>query len=257
MRRRHLLTAVGVIGLAGLAGCTGSVRTPGTNASENDSPTTDVTDPVAPSDRVGSEAYLATLEARIESDRFPNPVPDLIPLLTEARFVSDAATAAESDEFVASVSDLRRPPFEPLENFDETVARARETEADDPEAFVKERLSRRERTFFDYPAPPHHFIEAARNRGRERLDATARREELKDAIGDESSTYVEHRVTIEAVVAGGTDLAREAYEERDEAEFPSGVEYDSAEHYADVITFNAALAAEAMLEYNGEIITPP
>ena len=256
MDRRHLLAAGGT-GLAGLSGCLGFLRTRGSAASETDSTTTVTTELAAPSAYIGSEAYLTTRKARIESGRFPDPDPDLIPSLTEARFVAEAATEAENDEFAASVAELRRPSFEPLVNFDETVARAQETEVDDPEAFVTERLSRRERTFFDYPAPPHHFIEGSRNRGRDRLDAAARRDELRDAVGDESPTYIEHRVTIEAVVEGGTDLARDAYEEWSEAETAFGVEYDSAEHYADVVTFNGALAAEAMLERNGKIVTPP
>lgn len=253
MRRRWLLAVAGGVGLAGLAGCVGS----GTDAAAGDTTTTAVPELAAPSDRVGSEPYLATLRDRIDADRFPDPSPDLIPLLTEARFVADAGTAAGNREFASSVSDLRDPMFDPLNHFDETVARAGETEVDDPGAFVEEHLDRRERTFLDYPAPPHHFIEAAQIRGREQTDADARREELREAVGEESATYVDHRATIETVVAGGIDIGRAAYEEQPDREFPSGVEYDSPDHYADVVAFNGALAAEAMLEHGGEIVTPP
>ena len=261
MRRRRLLTAAAAAtGLAGLAGCLGSSGTRGNYPVVSDSTTATTTtmpELASPSARVGSEAYLATLGARIDSDGFPKPDPDLIPALTEARFVVDAATEAENEEFASSVSDLRRPVFEPLVDFDATVAEARQTEVEDPEAFVEERLSRRERTFLDYPAPPHHFIEAAENRGREVLDATARREELREAVGDSVVAYVDHRLTIEMVVAGGTDVGREVYSEWSERASRTGIEYDSADHYGDVVAFNGALAAEAMLEHNGEIVTPP
>lgn len=255
MRRRHLLAGT-AIGLAGIGGCLGSDPT-----SESDSvrgsTTTTMPELAAPSDRVGSNVYLAALESRIDVGGFPDPDPDLIPALTEARFVADAATEAGNEEFAAAVSDLRRPVFEPLADFDSTMARSRETTVDDPERLVERHLSRRERTFLDYPAPPLHFVEAAEHRGREVLDATARREELRAAVGDASSAYVDHRLTVETVVAGGTDLGREVYPEWSERESRSGIEYGSAEHYADVVAFNGALAAEAMLERDGEIVTPP
>ena len=260
MRRRRLLAASAATGFAGLAGCLGSSGTRGNHPVVTDSATattTAMSELATPSARVGSETYFATLDARIDSDGFPKPDPDLIPALTEARFVADAATEAENEEFASSVADLRRPVFEPLADFDATMAAARQTELEDPEAFVEERLSRRERTFLDYPAPPHHFIEAAENRGQEVLDTTARREELREALGDSAPAYVDHRLTIEAVVAGGTDIGREVYPEWSERASRSGIGYDSADHYADVIAFNGALAAEAMLEHNGEIVTPP
>ncbi|NHN58656.1 MULTISPECIES: hypothetical protein [Halorussus] len=256
MRRRHLLVGM-TTGLAGVAGCLGSGRKSEADSADGGTATTTMPELAAPSDRVDSNAYLTTLESRIDASGFPDPDPGLIPSLTEARFVVDAATDAGNQEFASAVSDLRRPVFEPLADFDATMARARETTVNDPEQFVEEHLSRRERTFLDYPAPPHHFIEAAENRGRQVLDTTARRAELREAVGDSPSTYVDHRLTVETVVAGGTDIGREVYPEWAERDSRSGIEYDSADHYADIVAFNGALAAEAMLEHNGKIVTPP
>lgn len=252
--------------MAVLAGCRAS-ENPDDRAASNDADVTKLPDlqefdgTVVPSDRVTSAAYLSTLDERLASDGFPDPNPALIPLLTEARFVATAAADAGNDEYADRVRDRRAPVVTPLENFDRTVRELRTgTEPPDRAAArteIRERLDRRERTFFDYPGPPHHFVEAAADGGREALDAATRIEELQAATADRWNEYVDQRVTVTAVATGGTEIATSAYEEWSRTDSPSGIEYDDADQYADVVAFNGALAAESMLAANGELVVPP
>lgn len=213
----------------------------------------------------------------------PTRTPDLIPELTKARFVAADARDAGGDQFADRVAAVRDPAFEPLNRFDavsilaserrreqldderreklrETagLADANVTLEDDPEVVFSTLLDDREKTFFDYPGTPLHVIEAAESEG---LDLLAASPDERAADVDESHrTYVRQRARIEVVVAGARRLATEAYGETIDQiteRSPSDRTYDSAEAYASVVAFNAALAAEAMLAEDGELVTPP
>lgn len=61
-------------------------------------------------------------------------------------------------------------------------------------------------------------------------------------------------------MTGGRDVAAGECEEvidRIHGELLSDRRYEDEEDYAEVVAFNAALAAESMLEDDGEIVTPP
>lgn len=232
---------------------------------------------------VGDDAYVDDLERRIEQRRFPEPDASLLPEVTKARFVADAARDAGSEPFARRIERLREPLFEPFYRFellslfgdeqrrdelaedeiDEALERAglddeNVTLEDDRETVVETAYTDRDLTFADYPAPPLHVIEGAASRGRELLDETP--DERAASVDDERRPYVRQRAQIEAVVAGARELAAEAYDEvidRIREESPSNRTYEDAETYAEVVAFNAALASEAMLEEDGELTTPP
>lgn len=236
-----------------------------------------------PSTLVGDENFVEALDTATERWGFPEPNPDLLPELTKARFVAEAARGDGDDAFADRLADLREPVVKPLDRYDAVTILVDETRRedldekqrerlrsiagideadvsldDDPQVVVDELLDDRERTFFHYPAPPVHVIEASADRGRDLLDEPP--EERAQTVADEHAEYARQRGTVEAVVAGGTDLATEAYEdvaerfrEDDRIEWP----YDDEEEYAAVVGFNAALAAESMLAKDGELVIPP
>ena len=235
-----------------------------------------------PHEHVGNASYFEEFTQHIESGRFPDPNADLIPELTTARFVAMAAREVGEVEFANRIDEVRHPVFEPLDRFevaavlidggrsegfdidkfDALVAEAGFSDADapedNPETFLTENLSERELTFFDYPAPPLHVIESAESRGRDKVNDSAA--ELVESVPEQHRLYVGHRLTIEAVVLGTRGMAADVYEEVIEgihAESLSNRRYENADEYAEVVAFNAALAAEAMLESNGELTTPP
>lgn len=232
---------------------------------------------------VGDGAYVDDLERSIEQRRFPDPDASLLPEVTKARFVADAARDAGSEPFARRIERRREPLFEPFYRFellslfgdeqrqddltedeiDEAFERAGlddedVTLEDDPETVVETVYTDRDLTFADYPATPLHVVEGAASRGRELLDETP--DERAASVDDEHRPYVRQRAQIEAVVAGARDLAAKAYDDvidRIREESPSNRPYEDAESYAEVVAFNAALASEAMLEEDGEITTPP
>lgn len=235
-----------------------------------------------PPELIGDEEYLDALDERLEEDRFPDPNASLIPELTTARFVAEAACDADENAFAETIDDRRGPVFDPLIRFevvatlideqqreqleedklDELVAKAGLqgiiSREDDPEVIVEEGLTGRDMTFFDYPTPPLHLIEGAESKGREIMENSP--QERAENRSDQHQTYVQQRGTIEAVVIGGRDVAAEAYEDvidHIHAESYSERTYEDEEEYAEVVAFNAALAAESMLEDTGEIVTPP
>lgn len=235
-----------------------------------------------PSDHIGDDAYLDEFTQRLEAGRFPAPDARLIPELTSARFVAAGAREANEYAFAAQVDDRRNPVFAPLsrfeavatlmddrrreqlgeEEFDELMSDVELLETvsfeDNPAVILNETLTKREMTFFDYPAPPLHVIEGAASEGREMIDYSAT--ERAERAPDRHRTYVQQRATIEAIVIGGRDLAAAAYEEvidRIHGESPSDRRYEDEDDYAEVVAFNAALAAESMLDDDGEIGTPP
>jgi hypothetical protein len=235
-----------------------------------------------PPEFIGDEAYLAALDERLEADRFPDPDASLIPELTTARFVAEAARDTDENTFAEKIDARREPVFDPLirfevvatlsddqqrdqlatDEFEELVSQAglngTISREDDPAVIVEEGLTGREMTFFDYPAPPLHVIESATSTGRELMERNP--EERAETSSDHQQPYVQQRETIEAVVIGGRDVATEAYDDgidRIHAASPSDRTYEDAEEYAEVVAFNAALAAESMLEDDGEIVTPP
>ena len=53
-----------------------------------------------------------------------------------------------------------------------------------------------------------------------------------------------------------TDVYDEVIEEVQKRSV-AGVQYEDADEYAEVVAFNVGLAAEAMLESNGELVTAP
>lgn len=273
--RRSLLAAAGTALSVPLVGCL--------DMTDTTSPPDPMGEQPFPRDLVGDDEYLDELDDRIERDRFPEPDADLLPEVTKARFVADAARDADEVGFAERIGRRRDPLFEPFVRFeavttlvderrrdrldeaeiDELVSKAGLDDAevtldDDPEAVVDAALADRGRTFFDYPGPPLHVVEGAESRGRESL-ADAPDERAAD-VADEHGPYVRQRARVEAVVAGARELAAEAYDdviERIRAESPSNRTYDREETYAEVVAFNAALAAEAMLEADGDIVTPP
>jgi hypothetical protein len=234
-----------------------------------------------PAERVRDEGYLDDLESRVTTDTFPDPDADLIPRLTTARFVAEAAREAGEGEFAANVERVREPVFEPLNRFEVVAALSDgnhpedadneeftrlvkemglsgvEPPEDDPERLFTDHLSARELTFFDYPAPPLHVIESAESW--DSVDVEETRERF-ESIPEEYRTYGEQRFRIEDIVRGArgiaTDVYNEVIEEVQERSV-AGVQYDDADEYAEVVAFNAALAAEAMLESTGELVTAP
>lgn len=266
-RRQFLLTIAGAVLAMPLAGYLG-----------------DPSDPLGqqpyPPELIGDEDFLDALDERIEVGRFPDPDADLVPELTKARFVAEAARDADQDIFADRIDDLRSPVFEPLirfevastliqqrEQLDEDEFNALVSKAglkgnvsfeDDPALIVEEGLTKRDKTFFDYPAPPLHVIESAESKGRELVERSPK--EQAESVDDQHQIYVHQRATVEAIVVGARDLAAETYGDvidRIHAESPSNRTYEDEEEYAEVIAFNASLAAESMLEHRGEIITPP
>lgn len=274
-RRRLLLIIAGTILSKPLAGCL--ERNGSTSSSDT------LGEQPFPQELVGVADYGDELEDSIERNRFPDPDASLIPELSKARFVADAARDAGDVEFANRIEHLRDPVFEPLVRFeavttliderrrnrldetevDELVSKAGIDEEevtldDDPETIIDTALDDRELTFFDYPAPPLHVIEGSESRGRELLDENP--DEREREVSDERRTYVNQRAKTEAIVVGARDLAVDAYDdviEQIRTESLSNRAYENEETYAEVVAFNAALAAEAMLEADGEIITPP
>jgi hypothetical protein len=235
-----------------------------------------------PSEHIGDDAYLDELTRRLEAGRFPDPDASLIPEVTRARFVAAGAREANEHAFAAQVDDRRNPVFAPLTRFEAIVTlmddRRRDqlgeeefndlmsdvelpetvSFGDDPAVILTETLTKREMTFFDYPSPPLHVIERAASEGREMIDPSSN--ERAESVPDRHRTYVQQRATIEAIVIGGRNVATGAYEEvidRIHRESPSDRRYEDEDDYAEVVSFNAALAAESMLEDDGEIVTPP
>lgn len=232
-----------------------------------------------PRELVGDDAFVDQLTDSIESRQFPSPEPDLAPVLTKARFVADAAEAAGEDAFAVSVSELRDPLFEPLRRFD-TVVKIASLSAEDrldegdldeltsqvglgpdelpldegPETIVETTLTDREQTFLDYPGPPGHVVEAAQSHGRDQAGQPP--EQRASDFPEPQREYVRHRTTVEQVVAGAETVAADAYDEMTSGDSLSRT-YESSDEYASVVAFNIALAAESMLEDDGELITPP
>ena len=220
-----------------------------------------------PPELVGEEAYLDELDRQLEAGRFPDPDASLIPELTKARFVAEAARATEEHLFAERIDACRDPVFDPLmrfevvatltdehrrEQLDELVSEVdlpdTPSPEDDPEAFLSEAVSQRELTFFDYPVPPLHVIEAAVSEGRELIDGLS--EERIESV-PEQQAYLRQRVTVETIVAGARDLAASAYEDvidRIRTESASDARYEDQDEYAGVIGFNAALAQNRCLK---------
>lgn len=241
----------------------------------------------APTDHVGSEEYVETLRERIERDRFPDPDPDLVPRLTAARHVAAAALEAGEDGFAERVLEARESVMAALHDYDTVMRVTRFVEddrldeldaetirelddlplfdgldvtADDPETITTEALTERELCFLDYPMPPNDLVRNAADIGLEELDRDPEAETA--ALEDEGlEAFVTERTEAEAVVEGAQLIAADAYEsglvEEIVAESPAASEYESADHYARVVAFNAGLAAESMLAQRGEIVTPP
>lgn len=245
--------------------------------------TTTLGDRPYPTVLVGDERFIEGLDVAIEEGAFPDPNPGLIPVLTKARFVAEAARDEQEEAFADRIAERRDPLFEPLKRFDALTVlldegrreelnasereRLREVTGiddaevsleDDPEEIADALLDDRIRTFSHYPGPPLTVIEAARDRGVELLEEPP--DERAADVADEHAEYVRQRGVVQAVVAGARDLAPDAYEdvatrfrESDRREWP----YEDETEYADVVAFNAALAAESMLESDGELVTPP
>jgi hypothetical protein len=236
----------------------------------------------SPPELIGDEAYLDALDERLDADRFPDPDASLIPALTTARFVAEAACDAGETAFAEKIDARRGPVFDPLiqfevvatlsddqqrerlaaDEFEELVSQAglngTISREDDPAVIVEAGLTEREMTFFDYPAPPLHVIESAKATGKELMDRSP--DERTETSSDQQQLYIQQRGTIEAVVIGGRDVAAEAYDDgidRIHAKSPSERTYKDEEEYAEVVAFNAALAAESLLEDNEELVTPP
>ncbi len=211
-----------------------------------------------PSDRVGSESYLITLDKGVAACEFPHPDPDAVPALTGARHVIEAAEDAGDDDYATAVRERCEPVLAPLAEFQSTIADLRAEAPDDAAAAYRERLDRRTRTFLDYPEPPHDFAEAAERAGRELRDV-----DVEAAEAD----HERERRRVRAVVGGAranTDawLAAVGFENGtpgdeafDRREF--AVEYESPAAYADTVAFNIGLAAETWLARNGDIPRPP
>jgi len=271
MNRRQLLTALGAGLAVPTAGC--SQRTP------QDSQSNLLTMRPFPRELVGDDAFVDQLTDSIESQRFPAPDPALPPVLTKARFVADAASAAGEDAFAARITEQREPLFEPLLRFDTVVRIVSLSEEDrldevdleeltsrvdltpdelpleeDPETIVEAALTERERTFFDYPGPPGHMVEAAQNRGRDQAEQTPT--ERASDVPEPHREYVRQRATVEQVAAGARPIAVDAYGDLRSADALSRT-YESSDEYASVVAFNIGLASESMLEDDGELITPP
>lgn len=297
-RRKYLLGTLGLALPTGVAGCIGSDEDPPAE-SNADSTAVAAESQTAESDTgqtadlfgerpypaalVGAAQYVTALAEWIERARFPDPDPDLVPALTKARFVVEAATQAGEVDFAEQVRTQREPVLEPLRRYDAVVtlvseARRERLSADERaelrslaglddedvswddgrQAVLEATLDERALTFFDYPGPPGHVIEAAHDRGRDSLDRDP--DERATAVDEDPRPYVRQRATVEAVVTGGRDLAAAAFDEHVEqirAASPSERDYGSPEEYARVVAFNAALAAESMLAEDGELVTPP
>lgn len=211
-----------------------------------------------PSDRVGSETYLATLDERVAACEFPRPDPEAVPALTTARYVIEAAEDAGDGEYATAVRERCEPVLAPLSEFQSAMAELRAERPDDPAAAYRERLERRTRTFLDYPEPPHDFAEAAELAGRELVD---------DAVDAAETDHEHERRRVRAVVVGAranTDawLAEVGFGDGtpgdaafDRREF--AVEYASRGAYVDTVAFNIGLAAELWLAANGDIPRAP
>ena len=211
-----------------------------------------------PSDRVGSEAYLATLAERLTACEFPHPDPEAVPALTEARYVIEAAEDAGDDDYATAVRALSEPVLAPLGEYQSTMADLRADDPDDPEAALEERLDRRTRTFLDYPAPPHDFAEGAEATGRELVE---------DDVDAAETDHERERRRVRAVVLGarettttyldevGFENGRPDDERFDRREF--AVTYASPTAYVDTVACNIGLAAEMWLAREGHIPRAP
>lgn len=210
-----------------------------------------------PSDRVGSEAYLATLAERLTACEFPHPDPEAVPALTEARYVIEAAEDAGDEDYATAVGELYEPVLAPLEEFEAAMADL-PADRDDHGAFLQERLGQRSRTFLDYPGPPHDFAEAAEETGRDLVEADV------DAA---ESDHERERRRVRAVVLGarettttyldevGFENGRPDDERFDRREF--AVTYASPTAYVDTVACNIGLAAEMWLAREGHIPRAP
>lgn len=284
-RRRFLAAATGVTLSSALAGCFGEGPLGG--RADRPQATEPTIDPTAerpmPQTFVGQEKYVHALAASVDQDGFPSPDPDLVPALTKARFVGEASREDGEDGFADRVAELRDPVVAPLRRFDAVTVlatpdrrerlndtqrqRLRETAdlesrgvslSDDPETIRREGLSDRERTFFDYPGPPLHVVEAAESRGLETLDRGP--EERAADVDEPHRRYVRQRTRVVAVVGGAREVAAEAYDQaidRIRNRSLSNRPYETTAAYEDVVAFNAGLAAESMLETDGELVTAP
>jgi len=225
-----------------------------------------------PTDRVGSETYLATLAERVDACEFPHPDPEAVPALTEARHVALAAEDAGDEAFATAIRELRDPVVEAVAAFDEAVADLRVAEGSpDPT-----RLAPRTRTFLDSPGPPHDLAEVAEARGRETV-----------AVEAATTTHDRERRRVRAVVAGARAVTEETLEEAGVEGWPpgsapprvgtvvralgsadgdpettgdgaaAGETYDSRAAYVDTVAFNLGLAAEVWLAERGDIPRAP
>lgn len=268
-----ILTGAVVGWSATLFGCLGAGRADGDPLGERPFPAT----------LVGDETFVRALDHVAETGSFPHPDPGLVPELTKARFVAATARDDGDERYADRVERRRHPLLDPLERFDAVTVLSSEDRResldeaererlrsvagfdetglspdDDRESVFADHLTDRERTLLHYPGPPAHVIESAAARGEESLD-TPPAERAADAP-DEHTTYVRQRATVEAVAVGGRELATEMSEtvadqlrRRDSLGWP----YDDTDEYAATVAFNAALAAESMLEADGELVTPP
>jgi hypothetical protein len=298
--RRRVLAGFAALASAPLVGCldgSGTDDADEANASEIETETTDTQSytttatPVSiddaatlgttpyPSTLVGNEEFPRELRAVSEQERFPDPDADLVPELTKARFVAEAARSAGNDDYASRVSEIRDPLFEPLLRFDAAAVLMSESRreqynesqikrvlnesgldergvtANDSRAQLYQKgLDRRTLTFFDYPGSPVHFIPGAARRGRELMRTT----HATTTAADESRrTYLDHRRTVTAIVVGARDLGARVYPKLEESGRSTSRSYQDADAYAEVIAFNAALAGESMLESDGELIQGP
>ncbi len=228
--------------------------------------------PIRPSDHVGSETYLATLDRRAAACEFPHPDPEAVPALTTARYVARAAADAGDDEFATAVRERRDPVVEAVAAFDEAVADLRAAEGSpDPT-----RLAPRTRTFLDSPGPPHDLAEVAEARGRETV-----------AVEAATTTHDRERRRVRAVAVGARTVTEEALDEAGVEGWPPGAApprvgtviqalgsadgdpetaddgaaegetYDTRAAYVDTVAFNLGLAAEAWLAERGDIPRAP
>lgn len=283
--RRRFLATVATGGLLGLfAGCFGDDGSSAADEAPGDAQSTETLgDQPYPSDLVGRPAFVDELDTHVGQARFPDPSPSLIPELTKARFVAVAAEDDGEAAYADRIRAIREPVFEPLYRYDAVVVLLSEdrrerlndtrldqlrsqagiddanvTLTDDPEQIVESLLDERAMTFGHYPNAPIHFINAAESRGLDALEQSP--DERAATAPDAHRTYVRQRTRIRAVVDGGREIATAAYEDRiDELldQAPGDRQYDSASAYADTVAFNAALAAESMLETSGEIVQGP
>lgn len=198
---------------------------------------------------VGSDQYRSGLETALEEPVETRGLETVLEL-NRARYVAGKARDEGETAYAEALEDTRESFFEPLAEFDEKMA---------DETFGA--LTEREASFLHYPGPPHHFIEAAEDEGLSQLGEEYPSADL-DSLEDQ---FDEEQMRLEAVYRGAKSLAEQQFHEVQEQfqdpayedEIQKTFAYDSAAEYASTIAFNAALAAEAWLEDEGDLIYGP